>query len=204
MTILSADMQGRATALQFVKDGCTRLVLTDIIEETLNETVRLIKDINSDVEIEAIVGDLNSEEFVEQMVSETVESFGSLNYAVNAAGISGKSIATDELDFEEYRRVQSINMEALWFCERAELRAMLAQEPVNGYLNRHVPLITNRVRGSIVNVSSVLGIRGAPRAVPYVVSKHAIVGLTKADACTYASQGIRVNCVSPGYSCQTA
>lgn len=55
-----------------------------------------------------------------------------------------------------------------------------------------------RVRGSIVNVASVLGISGAPRAVPYVVSKHAIIGMTKSDACTYATQGIRVNCVSPG------
>lgn len=59
-------------------------------------------------------------------------------------------------------------------------------------------LLKFSVRGSIVNVASVLGLSGAPRAVPYVVSKHAIIGMTKSDACTYAPQGIRVNCVSPG------
>ena len=132
----SADIYlGRATVLQFVKDGCTRLVVTDVVEKTLNETVELAKEVNSAIKIEAVVGDLTSEDFVDELVSEVVKSFGGLNYAVNAAGIAGKSLATDEMEFEEYRVVQRINMEALWFCERAEIRAMLEQDLIDGYVS---------------------------------------------------------------------
>jgi len=121
--------------LQFIKDGCTRLLVTDIVERTLHETVELAKEVNSTIQIEVVVGDLTSEEFVEELLSEVVKSFGGLNYAVNAAGISGKSLATDEMEFEEYRVVQRTNMEALWFCERAEIRVMLEQDLVDGYVS---------------------------------------------------------------------
>jgi NAD(P)-dependent dehydrogenase (short-subunit alcohol dehydrogenase family) len=95
--------------------------------------VELAKEANSAIEIEALVGDLRSEDFVEELVAEVVKTFGGLNYAVNAAGVTGKSLATDEMEFEEYRVVQRINMEALWLCERAEIRAMLEQELTDGY-----------------------------------------------------------------------
>ena len=121
--------------MQFIKDGCTRLLVTDIVERTLHETVELAKEVNSTIQIEVVVGDLTSEEFVEELLSEVVKSFGELNYAVNAAGISGKSLATDEMEFEEYRVVQRTNMEALWFCERAEIRVMLEQDLVDGYVS---------------------------------------------------------------------
>ena len=49
-----------------------------------------------------------------------------------------------------------------------------------------------------------MGLNGAPRCAPYVVSKHGIAGVTKSDACTYASQGIRINCVSPGFVLESA
>ena len=118
-----------------MKDGCTRLVVTDIVERTLNETVELAKAANSVIQIKAVVGDLTSEDFVEELVSEVVKTFGGLTYAVNAAGITGKSLATDEMEFEDYREVQRINMEALWLCERAEIRVMLEQDLMDGYAN---------------------------------------------------------------------
>lgn len=131
-SILSPDGLGRATALQFVKDGCTRLVVTDIVQQSLQKTVEETKALNAAVQIESVVGDLNSEEFVDKSVSKAITLFGGLNYAVNVAGIAGILRPTNEMEFEEYRATQKINMEGLWLCERAELRAMLAQDLQDG------------------------------------------------------------------------
>ena len=62
-----------------------------------------------------------------------MDRFGHLDYAVNIAGISGKIANTDVSDLTDYQRVQLVNAESLWLCQRAELRAMLSQEPKTGF-----------------------------------------------------------------------
>lgn len=132
-------------------------------------------------------------------------TFGRLDYAVNCAGIAGKTGPTDELAFRDFRKVQELNVDGLWLCEQAEVKLMMSQEPINGYpppslgVMIHISDIYARVRGSIVNISSVCGVMGFRNATPYVASKHAILGITRSDAMTYAPHGIRVNAVSPGY-----
>jgi len=156
------------------------------------------------------------EEFVCKTVRDVHSSFGRIDYAVNVAGTIGKFLATEEVEFEEFRRVQGINVDGVFLCEREELRCMLGQDEVAGYTFPSFPPFSSyssfcfsfidywhnviSARGSIVNVASLLGSRGAARSMPYVVSKHSIIGMTKSDAIAYASQGIRVNCVSPGFS----
>ena len=98
--------------MQFIKDGCRKLVLTDIAESTLRETVQLCKDVSPDVRIEHIAGDLTSEEFVDGLVSQVIQTFGRLDYAVNCAGIGGKAGATADLELEDFRVVQKVNVEA--------------------------------------------------------------------------------------------
>lgn len=93
----------------------------------------MAKTLKAEVQIESFVGDLTSEEFVENVVAKCITSFGGINYAVHAAGIFGEAGGTDEMDFKEYRRVQQVNLESIWLCERAELRAMLKQNSVAGY-----------------------------------------------------------------------
>jgi NAD(P)-dependent dehydrogenase (short-subunit alcohol dehydrogenase family) len=87
-------------------------------------------------------------------VSHVITLFGELNYAVNAAGITGKSIGTAEMDFEEYQRVQRINMEGVWLCERAELKVMLEQEPIDGY--GHSQKFDPMIKSGLVGVLSIL------------------------------------------------
>ena len=182
-----------------MKDGCRKLVLTDLVTETLDETVELVKSINPQVSVEVRAGNIASEEFVEDLISFAIERFGRLDYAVNNAGIAGKAGATHELDFQDYRKVLSVNTDAVWMCQRAELRAMVKQVPKDGYL-LHLPFLTLRVRGAIVNTASTCGILGLPMYSPYITSKHAVIGITKSDALLYATDGIRVNCVLPGYA----
>ena len=107
-------------------------MLTDNIELKLQETVQLCKDIDAETQIEPVVGDLTSEGFADSLASQAALTFGRLDYAVNCAGIGGKAGTTHELELEDLRQVQRINLEALWICERAELRVMLRQPVVNG------------------------------------------------------------------------
>jgi NAD(P)-dependent dehydrogenase (short-subunit alcohol dehydrogenase family) len=95
--------------------------------------MEMAKALQSHVEIQSYVGDLTSEEFVENVVDKCIILFGELNYAVHAAGIFGKAEATDEMDYAEYCKVQRANLDSIWFCERAELKTMLKQNSIDGY-----------------------------------------------------------------------
>ena len=186
--------------VQFMKDGCTRFVITDIVEKKLKETEQLAKEIDPNVGIECVLGDITSETVANEIVQRTVERYGRLDYAVNCAGITGTGLNTDATPSADYQKVMEVNIDAMFLCERAQIRAMLKQDLVDGYTTSICRALKFRHRGSIINVSSIMGSLGGPRATPYVISKHAVLGLTRADGVTYAPQGIRVNCVSPGYS----
>ena len=87
-----------------------------------------------------------------------------------------------------------VNSTGVWLSMRAEIKQMLKQEPLSGIEEGRVGQ-----RGSIVNTASVLSIQGIAATSPYTASKHAVLGMTRAVALEVRDQGIRVNCVSPGF-----
>jgi NAD(P)-dependent dehydrogenase (short-subunit alcohol dehydrogenase family) len=132
-----------------------------------------------------LTADVADEAAVQQMVDETLERCGSLDVLVNNAGLYA-SLAMrpfTEIPLEEWRRVMDVNVASMFLTCRAAVPAMRA-----------------RGGGSIVNISSGTPFRGVPFLLHYVTSKGAIVAFTRALAKELGPDGIRVNCVAPGFT----
>ena len=113
-----------------------------------------------------------------------VATFGSLNYAVNNAGIGGANAPVGDLDIEDWDRVIAINLSGVLYGMRYQVPAILAAGAANG---------------AIVNMASIHGTVAAPGNAAYTAAKHGVVGLTKNAAAEYGAQGLRVNAIGPGY-----
>jgi len=146
------------------------------------------------VSIKEIELDVSNEAAVNDSVEQTVKEFGRIDYALNNAGIGGSLDTTNNIELSDFQRVLAVNTTGVWLCQRAQIRQMLKQEKLNDSIRSY--------RGSIVNTASMYGVVGPSLNVPstaYATSKHAVVGLTRADAIAFAGKGIKINALCPGY-----
>ena len=172
---------GRAAALLYAQGGA-QVVVSDINPKGGEETVKLITEAGGKASfIAANVAKLDE---VEQLVNNVVEQYGKLDVAVNNAGIGDfQQKKTAEHPIDSWDRVIAVNQTGVFYCMKQELQQMMKQKS-----------------GSIVNISSIAGIRGLPNNLAYVASKHAVVGMTKTAAMEYAKHGIRINAVCPVFT----
>lgn len=157
----------------------------DLNEAGLQETEAQLQKINAEVKTLIVACDVADEANVVDLHKRTVDTFGRIDYGVNAAGVDLRA-PFDECTSEEWDKVMNINERAVFLCIREQIRAMKKQE-------RLPERIQGRgQKGAIVSISSVLGFRGSTAIPSYITSKHAVIGLAKAAMRDVATDGIRV------------
>ena len=169
---------GRATALAFAREG-NRVVVSGRREEAGQALAAELRALGAEAEF--LRADVRFEAEVRSVVEQTVARFGRLDVAVNNAGTEGQLAPIVEQTATNYEDTFSVNVLGVLLSMKHELRVMQPQGA-----------------GSVVNLSSTMGHRGAPGASIYTASKHAVEGMTKSAALEAAAFGVRVNAIAPG------
>lgn len=169
---------GRATALAFARDGA-RIVVSGRRNDAGQTLANDLRELGAEADF--VRADVRSDDETRDLVDTTVAKFGRLDVAVNNAGTEGKPGPVTEQTADSYAATFDTNVLGTLLSMKHELRVMQAQG-----------------HGSIINLSSTVGERGAAGASVYTASKHAVEGLTKAAALEAAAFGVRVNAVAPG------
>jgi NAD(P)-dependent dehydrogenase (short-subunit alcohol dehydrogenase family) len=170
---------GEACAHKLAGSGA-RVAILDLDEAGAERVAADIRTLGGDAI--AVPVDVTDSAAVDSAVAVVVEQLGSLDIAVNNAGVTSDGALTGELGDEGWRAILSVNLDGVFYCTRAEVRAM-----------------RERGGGSIVNMASILSAAAFRNHVAYTTSKHAVVGLTRGAAVDHADDGIRVNAVAPGF-----
>ncbi|NLY20657.1 MAG: SDR family oxidoreductase [Tissierellia bacterium] len=170
---------GKSAAIKFAQDGGTVIALArrqDKLVELEEET----KDLPGLVDGVAL--DVTDDAKVDEMIKYVLDKYGKIDVLVNNAGVLDDYKSVTNVTDEIWDRCFDVNVTGPMKLIRKILPIMLEQE----------------TKGNILNTASVGGLYGGRGGVSYVASKHAVVGMTKNIAITYADQGIRCNAIAPG------
>jgi len=167
---------GRAICQRLAKDG-VRVVVFDIMEKLSNKITELEKD----KDIFGIKVDVSSLDEVKQAVQEVIDKFGHIDILVNNAGITCDRLIL-RMKEEDWDVVIKVNLKGAFNCIKIVS-----------------PFMMRRKWGRIINISSVIGLRGNEGQANYAASKAGLIGLTKSAARELSRRGITVNAVAPGF-----
>ena len=169
---------GRASAMLLAKEGA-KTVVVDRNAEAGEETVRMIKEAGGEAIF--VKADLSKVEDIRIMVKTAVSTYGKLNILFNNAGLIAEVAPTAEATEEKFDETIATNLKGAFMGMKYAIPEMLR---IGG--------------GSIINIASIAGTKGVTNAPAYAASKGGVLALSRATAIEYATQNIRVNCVSPG------
>lgn len=166
---------GRATAKVFAQAGCD-LILVARNQKRLESLKTELSNFPVKIRIQSL--DLQDA----QAVDDFFQTVKDIDYAVNNAGIEGHMAAIQDLSLKHFQDVFDINVRAIFQCLHHEVRILHSQKK----------------KGALVNLASIVGFTGVANSSLYSASKHAVIGLTRSVAVEQIHAGIRVNCISPG------
>jgi len=170
---------GREIALEFAREGADVAVNYAGSEEKAREVAEEIKAMGRKALL--VQCDVSDSQAVQDMIKSVVDYFGGLDILVNNAGITRDNLIL-RMKEEEWDAVINTNLKGVFLCTKAAARAMMKKRS-----------------GRIINISSIVGITGNPGQANYVAAKSGVIGLTKTTAKEFASRGITVNAIAPGF-----
>ncbi|MCP4620023.1 MAG: SDR family oxidoreductase [Bradyrhizobium sp.] len=165
---------------QFLAAGGARVTLAARRAEALKSVVSAIRDAGG--KAQSVVLDVTLADKIDAVLAEAEAGFGPIHGVVNNAGVTATRPALQQ-DEGAWDSVIDTNLKGVWLVAQAAAKRM----------------VENKVKGSIVNIASILGLRVAGAIAPYAISKAGVIQMTKALALEWARYGIRVNALAPGY-----
>jgi chanoclavine-I dehydrogenase len=184
-----ASGMGAATARLLAERGARAICIADIVDKHFAEVTASIKALNPSTEVRCQTVDVSSSESVDSWINDIISTFGELHGVANVAGlpqpIGARGIpAILEESNSAWGRILGVNLNGVFYCTRAAVRAM-----------KELPSGADR---AIVNVASMASLQHNPDAYAYRTSKAGCAHFTQSVAKDSIGLGIRVNCVSPG------
>lgn len=169
---------GKGIAKRFLEEGATVIIIGGKNKEDADKTIAELSPLG---QIEAMMVDLSDAAAVEKMIDDVVAKYGRIDILVNNAGITRDDLVM-RMKEEDFDAVLATNLKGAFLCCKTAARTMIKQR-----------------FGRVVNVSSVVGLRGNAGQSNYAASKAGLIGLTKSLAKELAGRKVTVNAVAPGF-----
>ena len=169
---------GKEIMMLFAKEGC-KVIATDISESRISELEKETSSFEGNIKL--FHGDVCEPKHIDDLITNSLNAFGTIDILINNAGIMDNFEAVDTVDESEWNKIFNVNV-------HAPFRLM----------KRTINLFLNKKSGNIINIASIGGLNGGRAGAAYTSSKFALIGLTKNTGYLFAKKGIRCNAIAPG------